>query len=80
MNTAYNNCLQWIAGSAANQPQVTCHLLGLLLSRSPDEIRVGITFVFFLLLYGCYEGFSFQVLRQIVLFPWLRGYVTHTGV
>ena len=30
MNTAYNNCLQWIAGSAANRPHVTCHLLGLL--------------------------------------------------
>jgi len=30
MNTAYNNCIQWIAGSAANRPHVTCHLLGLL--------------------------------------------------
>ena len=27
------------------------------LSRSPNEIRVGITLVFFLLLHGCYEGF-----------------------
>ena len=27
MTTAYNNCLQWIAGSAANRPHVTCHLL-----------------------------------------------------
>jgi len=26
-------------------------------SRSPDEIRAGITLVFFLLLHGCYEGF-----------------------
>ena len=26
-------------------------------SRSPDEIHVGITLVFFLLLHGCYEGF-----------------------
>jgi len=27
------------------------------LPRSPDEIRAGITLVFFLLLHGCYEGF-----------------------
>jgi len=26
-------------------------------SRSPDEIRAGITLVFFSLLHGCYEGF-----------------------
>ena len=26
-------------------------------SRSRDEIRVGITLVFFPLLHGCYEGF-----------------------
>ena len=51
-----------------------------LVSRSPDEIRAGITLVFFLLLHGCYEGFPLQGLRQIVLFPWLRGYATHTGV
>jgi len=30
MNTAYNNCLQSIAGSAANRPHITCHLLALL--------------------------------------------------
>jgi len=30
MNTAYNHCLQWIPGSAANRPHVTCHLLALL--------------------------------------------------
>jgi len=29
----------------------------LTVSPSPDEIRVGITLVFFLLLHGCYEGF-----------------------
>ena len=28
------------------------------ISRSPDEIRAGITLVFFPLLHGCYEGFS----------------------
>ena len=27
------------------------------ISRSPDEIRAGITLGFFLLLHGCYEGF-----------------------
>jgi len=27
------------------------------LARSPDQIPVGITWVFFLLLHGCYEGF-----------------------
>jgi len=31
--------------------------LGIRVSRSPVEIRAGITLVFFLLLHGCYEGF-----------------------
>ena len=30
LNTAYNNCLLWIAGGAAHRPHITCHLLGLL--------------------------------------------------
>ena len=30
LNTAYNNCLKWIAGGNANRPHITSHLLGLL--------------------------------------------------
>ena len=40
-----------------SRPQGTSALGRALLSRSPDEIPVGITLVFFLLLHGCYEGF-----------------------
>ena len=40
-----------------NRPQGTSAVGRALLSRSPGEIRVGITLVFFLLLQGCYEGF-----------------------
>ena len=37
MNTANNNCLQLIAGSAANCPHVTSHLLGLLPLKDPAQ-------------------------------------------
>jgi len=30
LNTAYNNCLKWIAGGNSHRPHVTGHLLGLL--------------------------------------------------
>ena len=63
-----------------NRPQGTWALGRTLLSRSPGEIRIVITLVFFPLLHGCYKGFPLQGLRQIVLFPWLRRYVTHTWV
>jgi len=63
-----------------NSPQGSSALERALLSQSPDEIRVGITLVFLLLLHSCCEGFPLEGLQQIVLFPWLPRYATHTGV
>jgi len=40
----------------------------LVVTRSPDEIRVGITLVFFLLLHGCYEGFLCMVYNKLYCF------------